>query len=208
MRNLIPTLPFLLAMFAVPLHADGCRDEIAALYDGPLDPFQRPPHRQVVQVHDADGNALRQFHNTIETPLRTISGEVASQHFTLVVDRDIWNGPSPEGPWTANPAQMPEGREEAMRTQYAQLRANMTDTVCHGTDADGRISYSYRSQTDKDATGSFFGSHDRIWIDPDTGQIVRFELTDFVNAWSSGVSAERHVIEVTFDPSIKVKRPD
>ena len=102
---------------------------------------------------------------------------------------------------------MPEGRADTLRSQYAQQRANLIDTVCHGTDADGLVSYSYRTQTDPDPTGGFFGSLDRIWINPASGQIVRFELTEFVNPWSEGVSQERHVMEVTFDPAIKVGAP-
>ena len=198
----------LAALTAAPVLADACRDEIAALYDGAIDPFQRPPHRQIVQVYDADGNPTRQYLNTIETPLRTIAGEPAASYFTMAIDRDLWNGPSPEGPWTQNPAQMPEGREETMRGQYAELRENLTDTVCHGTTADGLVHYTYRTQTNPDDTGGFFGSLDQIWLDPDTGQIVRFELTDFVNAWTEGVSKERHVIEVEFDPTIKVDPPE
>jgi hypothetical protein len=209
--------PFALSLFAAALPlvaipcgawADACREEIAALWDGPMDPFQRPPHMQIVQMLDVDGNETRVFHNTVETPLRTIAGERAAGHFTLAIDRDVWNGPSEQGPWTVNAGQMPEGREATMRAQYAQQQANLTDTVCHGADEAGLIRYTYRTQTDKDATGSFFGSLDTVWLDPEMGQIVRFELSEFVNPWTKGVSKERHLIEVVFDPAIKVVRPE
>ncbi len=202
------TLTALVTVLAAPALADACRDEIAALYDGPLDPFQRPPHMQIVRVLDAEGTETRVYHNTIQTPLRTMSGIRAENFITLAVDRDLWNGPSEQGPWTKNPAQMPEGREEAMRLAYAQQKANLTDTVCHGETAEGLLHYTYRTQTDPDATGGFYGSLDQIWVDPRMGQIVRFELTEFVNAWSEGVSQERHLIEVVFDPTIKVDPPE
>lgn len=205
MPRLFPAL-IIAALAALPATADPCKDEIAALFDGPLDPFQRPPHRQVVQVFDADGTQTQTYINTIETPLRTIAG-VPGVHLTLVVDRDVWNGPNLDGPWTPMAGQMPEGREADMRRQQAELRDSLTDTECHGAGTDGRISYSYRSQTQPDATGGFFGSHTRIWIDPGIGQITRFELTDFVNAWTEGVSKERHEIDVEFDSSIKVMPP-
>ncbi len=201
-------LTALITLLATPALADACRDEIAALYDRPLDPFQRPPQMQIVRVLDADGNETRVFHNTIETPLRTMSGIPAENWFTLAIDRDMWNGPSEQGPWTKNAAQMPEGREEAMRTAYAQQKVNLTDTVCHGETDEGLLHYTYRTQTDPDATGGFYGSLDQIWLDPESGQIVRFELTEFVNAWTEGVSQERHLIEVVFDPTIKVDPPE
>ncbi len=207
-RHPIRLAAALLALAPISAAADACRDEIAALYDGPLDPFQRPPHMQIVQVYDAEGNPQRVFHNTIETPLRTMSGIRAEKFFTLAIDRDIWNGPSEEGPWTKNAAQMPEGREEAMRQAYAEQKANLTDTVCHGETDDGLIHYTYRTQTNPDATGGFYGSLDQIWLDPEMGQIVRFELTEFVNAWTESASKERHEIEVVFDPTIKVDPPE
>ena len=208
MRPARPALAAALTALSTPVLADACHDEIAALFDGPLDPFQRPPHMQIVRALDSEGNETRVFHNTIETPLRTMSGTRTENWFTLAVDRDMWNGPSEEGPWTKNAAQMPEGREEAMRTAYAQQRANLTDTVCHGETDEGLLHYTYRTQTDPDATGGFYGSLDQIWLDPDSGQIVRFELTEFVNAWSEGVSQERHLIEVVFDPTIKIDPPE
>lgn len=188
--------------------ADPCKEEIAELFDGPLDPFQRPPHIQTVQIFDATGAEVRVMTNYIETPLRTIAGVPAESYFTMAVDRDIWNGPSPEGPWTANPAQMPEGREEGLRDTYAQLKANLTDTECHGADDAGNLRYTYRSQTDPDPTGGFFGSLDTVTVDAGSGQVIRFEMREFVNAWTDGVSKDRHVIEVTFDPEIRVTPPE
>lgn len=185
-----------------------CRQEIAALYDGPLDPFQRPAHRQKVMIHDAEGVLTRVMDNVIETPLRTISGEVAAGHFTLVVDRDYWTGPTQEGPWTLQAAQFPEGREAAMRAVYAQEQANLSEADCRGADAAGRMVYAYRTQTDPDASGKVTGTHYTLWIDPTLGQVVQFEMTDFVTPWAEGVSKERHVIEVEFDPAIRVARPD
>ncbi|MDJ0629773.1 MAG: hypothetical protein QNJ44_16055 [Rhodobacter sp.] len=207
-RHLFSLAAGLAVILTVPAAADTCRTEIAALFSGPLDPFQRPPHRQIVQIYDADGTATRLYRNTIESPLKTIAGEPAANFFTMAIDRDLWNGPSETGPWTKNPAQMPDGREATLRRQYAEQRDNLTDTVCHGQTEDGLLHYTYRTQTTPDATGSFFGSLDQIWIDPDTGQIVKFELAEFINPWTEGVSPERHVIAVEFDPTIKVDAPD
>jgi len=188
--------------------AETCRDDILALFQGPLDPFQRPPHRQDVRVLDADGTEIRVMLNTVETPMRTIAGQPSAQFFTLAIDQDVWTGPSPEGPWTASPSTLPADRADAMRGAQAQQIANLSDTQCLGPDGAGNLRCSYRTQTDPDATGSYFGSLDTITVDRTSGHVIRFEQTEFVNSWTDGVSHERWVIDVTFDPTITIARPE
>lgn len=209
-RPLLIALPLAgIAPFVAPAPAlaDACAAEIAALFDGPLDPFQRPPHRQIVTVLDAEGTQTGVMLNTVETPLRTIAGQTAHNWFTMAIDREFWNGPTPEGPWTKNAALMPEGRAEQISLATAQQKANATDMVCHGPDAQGRLRYTYRTQTDPDANGTYFGALETVTLDPALGQIVHFELREFVNSWSEGVSTEVQMIEVQFDDSIKVDPP-
>lgn len=209
-RSLLIALPLAgLASFAMtsPVVADACAAEISALFDGPLDPFQRPPHRQIVTVLNAEGAETGVMLNTVETPLRTIAGQTAHNWFTMAIDREFWNGPTPEGPWTKNAALMPGGRAEQMANATAQQKANLTDTVCHGPDDQGRLRYTYRTQTDPDENGMYFGALETITLDPALGQVVHFELREFVNSWSEGVSTELQMIEVQFDDSIKVDPP-
>ncbi len=189
--------------------ADACRDEIAALYDGgALDAFARPPHRQVVEQYAADGTLTRTGLNLIETPLRTIAGDEAASHFTMAIDRDLWNGPTTEGPWTDLGYQMPDGREVGVRRGMAQEQANLTDTACHGTTDEGLIHYTYRTQLDPDDGGMFYGALTDLYVDPASGWPARMVQTEFINSWTEGVSEERHVIDFTYDDSIRVTAPD
>ncbi|MEL7117418.1 MAG: hypothetical protein AAGP08_17845 [Pseudomonadota bacterium] len=191
----------------VSAQADACRDEIVALFNGPLDPFQRPPHSQRTQVLNADGSEQRVMLSLIETPMRTIAGQPSSNWFTMAIDNEIWNGPSPEGPWTANPAGFAGDRVAQMERILKAQIANLTDTECHGPDEAGNLRYTYRTQSDPDENGTYFGALDTITVDKDSGQVIHFDQTEFVNSWSEGVSMERWVIEVTFDPAIKVNPP-
>jgi len=194
---------------AGPVAADTCRDEIAALFDGgALDPFARPAHRQTVEQYDAGGALTRTGLNIFETPLKSIAGEVAAGHFTMAIDRDIWNGRSPDGPWEKLGVRMPEGREADLRTAMAQEAANLTDATCHGATSDGQIHYSYRTRTDPNADGMFYGALHDTFVDPSTGLPVRMVMTEFVNSWSDGVSQDRHVITFDYDSSITVSVPD
>lgn len=188
--------------------ADACRDEIVALMQGALDPFNRPPHIQKTIVYDPDGAVKWDLLSLVETPLRTISGQPSSNWFTMAIDTQVWNGPSPEGPWTANAAGMPEGRAEAMAEDQQEMIANLTDTDCLGPDEAGSMRYTYRTQTTPDATGAYFGSLDTITVDAASGQVILFDRTEFINSWSEGVSMERWVSEVTFDDAIKVNPPE
>ena len=189
---------------------DACRDEIAALYaeGGAMDPFARPPHRQTVRELTADGTETRVNVSLFETPMRTIAGVPAENRFTMAIGRDLWNGPSMDGPWTPLGYQMPEGREEAMRLGLRQNAANLADTDCLGADGDGRLVYSYRTQTDPDASGVYSGAFYTVRVDPDSGRAMRIEMTDFVNSWTEGVSTDRHEITLDYDPSIRVLPPE
>ncbi len=199
----------LMLFFAPPAIAADCRDEIVALFDdgGAMDPFARPPHRQTVYQYDANGQETRVGLNIFEDPLRTIAGVVAEGHFTMAIDADIWNGPTPEGPWTKLDYQMPADRGDAMRRATGQNAANIEDPECFG-DEGGLTKYAFRTQTDPDETRGYFGAHYTVWIDPDPGRAMRIEMTDFVNSWTEGVSKERHDIRLEYDATIRVLPPE
>lgn len=195
--SLTPTMAF----------SDTCRSEIEALFDGPLDPFQRPPHRQIVQMLDAEGNQTREMLNLFETPMRTIAGEPAANWFTMAIDQEIWNGPSIDGPWQPNAAKMPADRDEAMARAHRELRENLTDTVCHGANDKGDLVYTYRSKTNPDENGTFFGALETVTLSSETGQIILFDKTEFENPWTEGRSTERHIISLEYDPDLQVSHP-
>lgn len=200
-------LLLLILPLAAPAWADACRDEIAALHDGPLEPLNRPPHKQITTVYDPDGSVVYDLVSLVKTPLRTISGQESANWFTMAIDRDVWNGPSLDGPWTANAAQMPEGREAQMRQLTLDFKANLSDTVCHGPDESGNPRYTFRTQSNPDATGAFFGSLDTVTLDATSGEAIRFERTEFVNSWTEGVSMQVWVSENIYDATITVSPP-
>ncbi len=213
MHPALPAAILAAALAALPpaiAAADACRDEIAALYDagGALDPFARPPHRQHVREFGADGAELRVGLNLFETPLRTIAGIPAESQFTMAVESDLWNGPSIEGPWQKLDFQAPEGRGDAMRASMEEERANLTDTECHGPDADGLLHYTYRTRTDPDSNDVFYGALSDLWIDPETGQAMRMEKTEFVNSWTEGIAPGRQEITFEYDGNIRVTPPE
>lgn len=197
-----------LVLAPLPALADPCTEEIAALFaGGAMDPFARPPHRQQVTEYDETGTETGQNLNIVESPLRTIAG-IGGAQFTMAVDRDLWNAPAEDGPWTPLGYQMPEGREASIRAAAAQHAANLAETACHGADAEGLLHYGYRSRSDEDANGTWHGGFYEIWVDPKSGQLARMEITDFVNSWTDGVSRARQVIAFDYDDAIRVTPPE
>lgn len=193
--------------------SEECLDEVRALWNegGPLDPYQRPPHRNTNTVRDADGNVTRVFDAVIETPLRTIAG-VRDTHMTLAIDNDVWTGPGVEGPWT--PQQGFTGdRRAGHEAQRLQLQANATDIVCHGmVERDGAtyLAYGYTSKTDPDEAmgGSWFGSTDTVYLDPESRQVMIWEMGNFKSSWAPEPNGETHSFVYEYDPTIKVTRPE
>lgn len=202
--------PFHLALFAPllanPAFGDACREEIAALFDGgAMDPFARPPHVQTVKEYNAEGVLQRENFNYSETPMRTIAG--SGGHYTMAIDTKVWTGPSPEGPWTDTGQSLPEDRDQTMVTFTKQTQANLVDTVCHGTDAEGYLHYTYRSKTDPDENGMFFGALSEIWVNPKTGHVEKMQMSEFVNSWSDGVSDNQQTLEFDYSQTVKVDPP-
>ncbi|ASP18883.1 hypothetical protein ANTHELSMS3_00157 [Antarctobacter heliothermus] len=206
----------LLLPLALPATAQdaACHDRIAAMMQGgALDAFQRPPHRFSNTVTDPDGAVRYVFDTLWDTPARSVSGIKDSGNYTLVIDSDSWTGPSLTGPWTKAPNQLPPDREAFQRKQMAQMVANLTDTACPGTvDLDGMtyetVTYFTKTDPDDSMGGAWFGALNTVYIDPDTDQVMRWEMTDFVSSFAPEVSKDRHTQLFTYDPSISLKRPD
>lgn len=193
--------------------ADACLDEVKALFRAELDPFNRKSYRSVKTVFGEDGKEQLVFDNIVENPLETISGNRGGP-FGLVVDQQVWTGPTQEGPWTPSPTPpaFPADRKSAYEETQAQMLSRMADATCHGeVDLDGAkyLHYEYvvRPPEDKPAGKMWFAESDKIWIDPATRQVARWEQTDFQTSFLPGVSKERHVILFVYDESIRVDPP-
>lgn len=191
------------ALLAAGAARADCIDDIRAHY---TDPFERPPYRTIKHVYDENGTELRFFQDIVETPLRTISA-VNGKDATLVIDRDYWTGPSPEGPWTKGATRMPGDREAGIRAMYLQELANITEPECLGeTERDGKTLLHFRfvTRTDPDATGTWFGARNDILVDPGTKLMVHWTQTDFENSFQQGVSKEVHVRKMEYDTTIRI----
>ena len=203
----------LLISAAAPVRADDCLAEVQALWatGAPLDAYQRPPHRHVNTVRDADGNVTQVYGSIIETPLRTIAG-VEGANMTMAIDNDIWTGPGEAGPWT--PQQGFTGDRHAQHEADRQQRqANVTDVTCHGTvEVDGAsyLSYSFTTKSDpnEEMGGIWYGSSDTVYIDPESQQVMIWEMDSFVSSWAPEPNGEQHRVVYTYDPSVKVTRPE
>lgn len=193
---------------------DACLESVRALWaeGGPLDPYQRPPHRTVNTIHDADGAVSRVFNSVIETPLRTISG-VRGTHMTLAVGNDVWNGPDVDGPWEKQPQGFTGDRRAGHEADRMQRQANLSDVACLGlVERDGvtyeAYSYTTRSDPNPDMGGAWYGSSDTVYVGPESGQVEMMEMGTFVSSWAPEPNGERHVIVFSYDPTIKVIAPE
>ncbi len=196
-----------------PAIADACRDKIAALYDGgTLDSFARPKHRQVKRVYSPEGGLQYVFDAVIESPLAIKSGIRDSGQYFMAIGNKTWIGASLDGPWSAS-NDMPGDMEAAQRQVVTSQQANLEDTECTGlTERDGKTYLTYRFRTKTDPSpergNSWWGSHDTIWLDPETRQVAIWELTEHVSSWAAEMNHERHVITFEYDPEISVTAPD
>ena len=206
----------LAALCALPfsVQADPCADRIRALFDGgPLDPRDRPPHRHTNTVTAEDGSLIRIFDSVMESGINSMPSVRGSGQFTLVLDRNSWTGPTADGPWTKHDNLLPEDRMGQIDRIRLAEQANMTDADCPGQrDLDGKpvevVIYNTKSDPDPAMGGAWFGAHNTVFYAPASGRVLRWEMTDFQNSWSTSISKERHVITHTYDDSIRLPRPN
>ena len=193
--------------------ADDCEAQVRALWDqgSPLDAYQRPPHRTATTMYDADGNVTREFTAIIETPLRTIAG-IEGTHMTMAVDNDVWSGPTEQGPWAAQQG-FTGDRRAGHEAGRQQMQANAENFVCHGmVERDGVSyqAYGYTTRTDPDESmgGAWYGSTDTVYLDPETRQVMIWEMGEFRSSWATEPNGDHHLVIHTYDSSIKVMAPE
>ncbi|WP_102107351.1 hypothetical protein [Oceaniglobus roseus] len=208
----------LVLMVAVPSMAvaqddAACLAEIRALFDGPLDPFRRPPFRQVQESYSPDGTLVSTSDTIVESPVRQISGVRGSGQYMLMIGRDAWMGTSPEGPWTPMGQMMTEDMEAAQRQVPQSMAANLTEVDCPGlteTPEGPRLVYRYRTKVDPHPArgNSWWGAKEEVWLDPGTRLPVRWETTEHVASWQEGMTMDRNVSTLTYDDALKVPDPE
>jgi len=199
---------------ATPGLSDTCRDKIDAMFDGgPLDPFVRAPHRLTNTETDANGQFLRRYLTKWQTPSRTVSGIEGGGLFALIIGQDSWTGPSLDGPWTKAPNMLPMDHDTFQRMQQAQMRANLSDTACPGmTEIDGApfdtVSYVTKTDPTPESHNAWFGARHTVYIHPDTQQVMRWEMTDFVSSFAPDLSKNVQVQIYDYDPDLTIDVPN
>ena len=193
--------------------ADECRERIATMFDGgPLDPFSLQPHRMENTTYAADGSVRYVYRGLFENPLASLGG-IDGGTVALIIGQDSWMGQSMEGPWTKAPNMVPDDHEAFIRGQTKQKIANLDRTACDGiVEMDGKSleKYTFFTKTDPvDAVqGAWFGGMNTVYLEPDSGRVMRWEMSESVAHYQPEPSTDRQVNLYHYDPSIRVERPE
>lgn len=198
----------LMAGFATSALAD-CSSEIDALFDGPLDSFNRAPHHQVMTTLGADGAAVMTFDQWVETPVIYASQQRGQPTITVIRNQNMWQAPGFDGPWKSLGAVLPGDRVAWQRKQDSDRRANMTDPECPGlADVDGTalVLYRFHTRTEPDEHGAWFAGRWSVFLDPSDGQLLRLETRE--NAAHYAPDPDDKTVVVQFDYSGARPIPD
>lgn len=199
-------LPFALPAAA---QADACRDEIAALFDGgALDPFARPNRREVSVAVHPDGSISPVSDVIWDGVTRSVNCTPAG--CAMAIGNRAWSGPGPEGPWTYAGESLSGDIEALTRKVGADMAANLAGAACPGEAIiEGRNLrlYRYRTQTNPNAWGSWWGGLYTAFVDIDSGRLLRLEQAEGVASWAPKPSADVQVTTVTYDETIHIEEP-
>lgn len=210
-RGMVCAAAAWLAALTGAAHSGGCLDEVKSVYRESLYAYDRPAYRSEKSVYDPEGKLIHVFVSTVESPLRTISG-VRGDAMALVIDRQVWTGPGPDGPWTEAPSNFPADRKAVHDRAHEQQLANISDVDCMGeVDVEGQtyLGYGFTTQTDPDPNqgGLFFGERSTVYLDPESREVMRWEQTDFITPWMAEPDRAHHVTVFQYDDTIHVTPP-
>jgi hypothetical protein len=195
---------------AGPARADACAETIAALFDGgPLDPMVRPKRREQTLSVAPDGTVTPVVEALWESVTRVVSH--SNGIYILADGANSWTGPGWTGPWTAQGATMPADGGAMSRAQTAAMARNLSETECLGEgDLGGQrvTAYRYRTRTEPNDYGAWWGAHYTAYLDAASRQLVRLDAAEGVSSWAPAPAAEVQVTLVTYDETIRIAVPD
>lgn len=198
-----------LALVPLPAIAD-CAEEIAALYKGgALDPFVRPNRHEVTKAMNPDGSMSVVSDVLWDGPVRSLNCMNGACY--LMIESTMYQSETAEGPWSLSPSTLPEDPAAFVRQIADDHAENVTDAECLGEqDLDGVAVnvYRYRSQTNPNEFGSWFGGLYTQYVSVESGQVVRIELAEEVASWAPEPSEVVKITEVTYDDSIVLDVPE
>jgi hypothetical protein len=202
-------LAALCGLCALPAHAD-CAAEIDALFDGALDSFARPPHHQLMTILGPGGATEMQIDQWVWDPLRYASHVRGQPQYTLILDQEMWQAASLEGPWTALGTMLPGDRTAWQKRIDADRRANVTEVECFGTvDLNGVTArgYSFRTKTEPDDHGVWFGAHMTLFVGPQD-RVLRWEFRDNVAHYQPEPDDKVNVTDFDYAGAVPIPDPE
>lgn len=205
------SLVLAVALAPLPAAAD-CAADVAALFDGgALDPFDRPNRREVTVSVTTDGT------ETTETPVSDVlwDGVTRSINCTatmcaMQIDTEMWTKPVGTDAWAAAPSQLPDDPEAFAQGIVDDMAANLSEPDCLGADMLGGRAvtvFRYRTKTNPNEFGSWWGGLYTAFVADDTGRLVRLEETESIASWAAGPDPAVKVTTVTYDDSISISAP-
>lgn len=188
-----------------------CLDEVRAVMRNDLDMSKWPPYRSVGVIRSANGVESGWMNGIVETQNRTIA-TTPGGFSALNIDGKVWTGPSPQGPWSAAPSGNILTDDAARARLHAQQVANLSEVECLGeAELAGRrvLVYRYLTKTDPDPSigGHWLGGRSKVFLDPTTRRVLRWEQFDSIGSYSMGDRTSTQVQTFEYDPSIKVNPP-
>jgi hypothetical protein len=218
-RKLMPVIAFGLAFanaWATGIDkvaaSQDCVEKVQTMFKGVWNPFARPPYRSVKTVYDSADKVLRVFDSIVQSPLRTISGTRDNGYFALVIDSNVWTGPSLEGPWSPSQGLPANRKEKVMRAHQFMIDGIQSAQCARTVVLDGKEleKYVYKVKTapDKERGGLWLAAANIIYFDPAAERIVRWEMSEMQSSWAPQVSPTREVTVFNFDGEIKVDAPN
>ena len=108
-------------------------------------------------------------------------------------------------------ATLPEDVEAFHREMAESTLRNATEMSCPGNEMlDGRevTKYVYRSVSDPNEYGSWFGALNTVYVDVELDEAVRLEAAESVASWAPEKSEDVMITTIVFDPTIKIEQPE
>jgi hypothetical protein len=129
----------------------------------------------------------------------------------LNVGNRIWTAPGIEGPWTPAPTQLSDDPEGFVRAIGEAMAANLSDPECPGTQTLGDRPvqvFRYRTRTNPNEFGSWWGGLYTAFIDVETGQMIRLEERESVASWAADPAPGVKITTVVYDDAIAIAAPE